>query len=205
MSLRIYCNRSLKTLPGQSTRPTLARVREAVFNIWQGAIADCRWLDLCAGSGSMGAEALCRGAALAIAIEQSSRACGVIRQNWNQVKQPQQTIQVIPGDVLKKLPSLAGQTFDRIYFDPPYASDLYDPAISAIAQLQLLAPWGELAVEHAPNRDLRLPPNWEITRQKTYGNTALTFLRPLAPALPLQVADPAVTIAPLAEESAENP
>jgi 16S rRNA (guanine(966)-N(2))-methyltransferase RsmD len=55
--MRIYGNRQLKTLPGQDTRPTVARVREAVFNIWQGTIADCRWLDLCAGTGSMGAEA----------------------------------------------------------------------------------------------------------------------------------------------------
>ncbi|MER3475705.1 MAG: 16S rRNA (guanine(966)-N(2))-methyltransferase RsmD, partial [Leptolyngbya sp. ERB_1_2] len=70
MSLRIYGNRSLKTLPGQETRPTLARVREAVFNIWQGSIEQCRWLDLCTGSGSMGAEALCRGASIVIGIEQ---------------------------------------------------------------------------------------------------------------------------------------
>ena len=197
MSLRIYGNRSLKTLPGQSTRPTLARVRAAVFNIWQGAIADCRWLDLCAGSGSMGAEALCRGAAVAIAIEQSSRACGVIRQNWQQVQQPQQTIQVISGDVLKKLPTLAGQTFDRIYFDPPYASELYDPTIAAIAALQLLDPGGELAVEHAPERRLTVPPDWEIVRQKTYGNTSLTFLRPLAPT-------PSVTNAPHGAAMAED-
>ena len=62
--MRIYGNRQLKTLPGQITRPTPARVREAVFNIWQGSVENCRWLDLCAGSGSMGAEALCRGAVL---------------------------------------------------------------------------------------------------------------------------------------------
>ncbi len=77
MSLRIYGNRQLKTLPGQATRPTSARVREAVFNIWQGAIADCRWLDLCAGNGSMGAEALCRGASYVVGIELASQACAI--------------------------------------------------------------------------------------------------------------------------------
>lgn len=178
MSLRIYGNRALKTLPGQETRPTLARVREAVFNIWQGQVAGCRWLDLCAGSGSMGAEALCRGAAVAIAIEQSSRACGIIQQNWQQVTQPDQQFQVIRGDVLKKLPTLAGQTFDLIYCDPPYASELYQPIVEAIAAFNLLAPDGDLALEHS--RDglpLHLPTTLAVSRQKTYGNTGLTFLR----------------------------
>jgi len=178
MSLRIYGNRALKTLPGQETRPTLARVREAVFNIWQGRIEGCRWLDLCAGSGSMGAEALCRGAASAIAIEQSSRACSIIQQNWRQVAQADQVIQIIRGDVVKKLPTLAGQIFDFIYFDPPYASDVYQPVVEAIAEFQVLAPDGEFAVEHSrEGLPLTLPPTLEICRQKIYGNTALTFLQ----------------------------
>ena len=178
MSLRIYGNRALKTLPGQDTRPTLARVREAVFNIWQGAIMGCHWLDLCGGSGSMGAEALCRGAARAVAIEQSSRACGVIQQNWQQVAQSDQAFQVIRGDVVKKLSTLAGQTFDRVYCDPPYASDLYQPIVDAIAQFNLLAIDGEIALEHSRDGlNLVIPATLEMSRQKTYGNTALTFLQ----------------------------
>ena len=75
MAVRIYGNREIKTLPGEETRPTSARVREALFNIWQGRILGCRWLDLCAGSGAMGAEALCRGAAEVVGIEKSGAAC----------------------------------------------------------------------------------------------------------------------------------
>lgn len=181
MALRIYGNRPLKTVPGQTTRPTLAKVREAVFNIWQGRVDDCRWLDLCAGNGTMGAEALCRGARLVVGIEQASRACSVIRDNWQTVATPNQTLQVIQGDVVKRLPQLVGQQFDCIYFDPPYASEVYGPVIRAIAQLHLLAPDGELAVEHDPQRqfDDRV---WEeegdrlaICRRKVYGGTALTF------------------------------
>lgn len=176
MSLRIYGNRSLKTLSGLETRPTVARVREAVFNIWQGAIADCRWLDLCAGTGSMGAEALCRGAAVVVGIEQANRACSVIQQNWQHVATTEQSFQVIRGDVVKKLSTLAGQQFDCIYFDPPYASDLYQPVINAIAQFNLLAPAGELAVEHSPNRlNISVPTSLSLLREKIYGNTALTF------------------------------
>lgn len=178
--MRIYGNRQLKTLPGQETRPTLARVREAVFNIWQGTIADCRWLDLCAGTGSMGAEALCRGASLVVGIEKWGKACTIIQQNWEQVAKPEQEFQVVQGDVVGRVKTLAGQQFDHIYFDPPYASNLYQPVIEAIAQYQLLAEDGELAVEHSPNNSTPpLFPTLEICRQKVYGNTALTFYRPL--------------------------
>jgi 16S rRNA (guanine966-N2)-methyltransferase len=177
MSLRIYGNRLIKTLPGQDTRPTLAKVREAVFNIWQGTIAGCHWLDLCAGSGSMGAEALCRGAAVAVAIEQSSRACAVIEQNWKQVVTEEQQFQVMRGDVLKRLEGLIGQKFDRIYFDPPYASDLYPLVLEAIVPLMLLSTDGEMAVEQDPNRDRIEVEGLEICREKRYGNTALTFYR----------------------------
>lgn len=177
MSLRIYGNRELKTLPGNQTRPTSARVREAVFNIWQGKIAHCRWLDLCAGAGSMGAEALCRGASLVVGIEQSSRACAIIRQNWQQVGNAEQEFKVLRGDILQQLPKLDGQ-FDRIYFDPPYASNLYQPALEAIADYQLLDLNGEIAVEHSPQNWIAPEiPTWEICREKVYGNTAITFYK----------------------------
>ncbi|MBD2387547.1 16S rRNA (guanine(966)-N(2))-methyltransferase RsmD [Cylindrospermum sp. FACHB-282] len=176
MTLRIYGNRQLKTLPGKETRPTSGRVREAVFNIWQGTIDRCRWLDLCAGSGSMGAEALCRGASLVVGIEQSSRACAIIQQNWQQVAGTEQKFQVLRGDVIQQLKNLSGRQFDRIYLDPPYASGVYEPVLEAIAQVQLLEPRGEIAVEHSP-QGWTPPeiPTWEICRQKVYGNTALTF------------------------------
>jgi 16S rRNA (guanine(966)-N(2))-methyltransferase RsmD len=177
--MRIYGNRLLKTLPGLETRPTPARVREALFNIWQGRVQGCAWLDLCTGSGAMGAEALCRGAAVVIGIEQSSNACRLIQDNWQRFAQPEQQFQVLRGDVLQRLKSLSGQTFDLIYFDPPYASNLYLPVLEAIATHNLLAPTGEIAAEFNPRRS----PTWQQTsfslRQiKIYGNTALVFLLP---------------------------
>ncbi|MBW4658273.1 MAG: 16S rRNA (guanine(966)-N(2))-methyltransferase RsmD [Drouetiella hepatica Uher 2000/2452] len=179
MSLRIYGNRPLKTLPGLATRPTPSRVRQALFNIWQGKITGCRWLDLCAGSGAMGAEALCRGAAIVMGIEESGRACNIIQQNWQQVAQPEQRFEVIRGDVVSKVLTLAQRSpkFDRIYFDPPYASDLYLPVLEAIADHSLLA--GELAAEHSPTQPLpEHVGNLAIVRQKVYGSTALTFYSP---------------------------
>jgi 16S rRNA (guanine966-N2)-methyltransferase len=179
MSIRIYGNRELKTLSGLETRPTPARVRQALFNIWQGSIADCRWLDLCSGSGAMGAEALCRSAKLVVGIEKSIAACETIEQNWTKVCAGNQTFQLLRADAIDRLASLHGQKFDRIYFDPPYAGDLYQPVLMAIDRYQLLAIGGELAVEHSPNPQVSsLPsalPTLEICRYKQYGNTALSF------------------------------
>ncbi|MBD2577844.1 16S rRNA (guanine(966)-N(2))-methyltransferase RsmD [Oscillatoria sp. FACHB-1406] len=174
--MRIYGNRLLKTLPGQATRPTSARVREAVFNIWQGDIEGCRWLDLCAGNGSMGAEALCRGADRVVGIEQSGRAISIIRQNWQGIIRPGQSMGVLRGDVRQKLNDLAGEQFDRIYFDPPYRSDLYEAVPCAIARLQLLCDTGELAIEHDPKlwKAVEIA-GLERVRHKVYGNTAIAF------------------------------
>ncbi len=181
MSIRIYGNRELKTLPGLEVRPTAARVRQALFNIWQGSIEGCRWLDLCSGSGAMGAEALCRGASMVVGIENSSPACKLIRQNWEQVVDTSQQFQLLEGDVVQQLGRLGGQQFDRIYFDPPYAAELYQPVLAAISQTQLLAKGGEFAMEHSPYRAVSNIPDsiepLELCRSKKYGNTAISFYR----------------------------
>ncbi|NJL48624.1 MAG: 16S rRNA (guanine(966)-N(2))-methyltransferase RsmD [Leptolyngbyaceae cyanobacterium SM2_5_2] len=174
--LRVYGNRALKTLPGLETRPTPARVREALFNIWQGRVVDCRWLDLCAGSGAMGAEALCRGASEVVGIEQSTDAYAVIRQNWQKVARPDQTFSLFKGDVVKQLSRLKNQPFDLIYFDPPYTSDLYQPVLERIARFNLLTPTGEIAVEHgAEGWTVGEIDGLELIRQKRYGTTHLAF------------------------------
>ena len=174
--MRIYGNRQLKTVPGQKTRPTAARVREALFNIWRAGIDDCSWLDLCAGNGSMGAEALCRGAKKVVGIEQYGKACTTIQQNWQQIASSEQFYQVIKGDVLIKIKTLAGQKFDWIYFDPPYDSHVYLPVLKAIASLQLVTVEGAIAVEHNPELwAAKQVPGLELYRTKTYGNTTLSF------------------------------
>jgi len=180
--MRIHGNRRLDTLPGRDTRPTTGRVRKAVFDVWQFRIANCRWLDLCAGSGSMGAEALCRGAAAAVAIEQSRRACAVIRRNWERLA-PSESFEIYCRDVRRRLPELRGNRFDCIYFDPPYASPLYAPVLELLASGDLLAPDGECAVEYAPQQWTPIvPPGWDLCRHKTYGNTAVAFYAPVATA-----------------------
>lgn len=176
MPLRIYGNRQLKTVPGLETRPTTGRVREALFNIWRGSITGCTWLDLCAGNGVMGAEALCRGAAAVVGIERSGLACRAIEQNWRQVAQPHQTYRVVRGDVLVWLPKLAGQQFQHIYFDPPYQNNLYQPVLTAIARYHLLSPQGALAVEHEASTWQAIAiPGLDLYAEKSYGRTCLAF------------------------------
>jgi 16S rRNA (guanine966-N2)-methyltransferase len=134
-------------------------------------------LDICTGSGAMGAEALCRGAAAVIGIEQMGAACAVIQANWQQLAQPHQRHQLLRGDVRKMLKTLAGEQFDRIYFDPPYDGDLYRAVLGAIVDHGLLAPRGELAVEHRPGQLAELvPAGLSVIREKRYGTSAVTFL-----------------------------
>lgn len=178
MSIRIYGNRAIKTLPGLDCRPTSARVRQALFNIWQGQIQDCRWLDLCTGSGAMAAEALCRGASVVLGIEESPIASKLIRENCQKLLTTESHFRLINGRVQKFLPTLVGQQFDRIYADPPYQSNLYQRMLSAIEEHQLLAPGGEIALEHGSDRDLSQELKTqllEVCRHKAYGSIALTF------------------------------
>ncbi|AFY71239.1 methyltransferase [Thalassoporum mexicanum PCC 7367] len=142
MSLRVG-DRKLKTLAGEATRPTASRVREAVFNIWQNKVPGCWWLDLCAGSGAMGAEAILRGAEFVVGIERSAAACNLIKQNWRQVaasitnnqqepKKSSEIWQLHRGDLLKVLPKLIKQVavnrpeavIDRSQGDRANAKDL---------------------------------------------------------------------------------
>ncbi|MEM8638408.1 MAG: 16S rRNA (guanine(966)-N(2))-methyltransferase RsmD [Cyanobacteria bacterium P01_G01_bin.54] len=172
--MRIYNNRRIITLPGQAVRPTSARVREAVFNIWRDRLSGCHWLDLCAGNGSMGAEALCRGAASVTGIERWGRAVRVVQHNWQALAGTEQIVTILRGDVCTILPRLQGQQFDLIYFDPPYAAGLYERVLGIISALQLLTPEGELAAEYSPH-------HWtpgEVSglkkrRHKQYGSMAI--------------------------------
>lgn len=179
--MRIYGNREIKTLPGQNTRPTTSKVREALFNIWREKIESASWLDLCAGNGTMGAEALCRGAKTVIGIEKSPLACKIIRQNWHKVTQDSQQFKIIKGDVLLRLKSLAGQQFDLIYFDPPYQANIYHSVLNAIVKYELLLPYrGELAVEYDPQKSILnndICPNLLLIQTKSYGTTALNFYK----------------------------
>jgi 16S rRNA (guanine966-N2)-methyltransferase len=180
--MRIYGNREIKTLSGKDTRPTTSKVREALFNIWGDKIESASWLDLCAGNGTMGAEALCRGASEAIAIEKSSLACQLIRENWQKVALESQQFKVLRGDILQRLKGLNGRKFDLIYFDPPYHCDFYNSVLNVIYDYQLLKPnISEIAVEYNPKKsNIKDDHNLQLIQTKFYGNIALNFYQVLS-------------------------
>jgi 16S rRNA (guanine(966)-N(2))-methyltransferase RsmD len=177
MSLRIVGNRQLQTVPGLTTRPTSARVRQAVFNILQGQIENCRWLDLCGGVGSMGAEALCRGARSVVGIDDSKAACRLIQANWSKVARPDQTFRVMQADVRRVVEVLLPmEPFDFIYFDPPYESHLYELVLPKLDPL--LHAEGVIIAEH---RSSHLLPDkigsLVLSDRRQYGETGLSFYR----------------------------
>lgn len=123
MSLKInggsFKGLSLYTPAGSTTRPTSNMLREAVFNICQHKVQQAHFLDVFAGTGAMGLEALSRGAAHATFLENERNALSCIKKNIEKLSVKDKT-SILPIDVLAALKKLEGQTFDLIYIDPPY-------------------------------------------------------------------------------------
>lgn len=191
MAIRISGGRKLHTPPGQVTRPTVARVRLAVFNLLQHRIRDARWLDLFCGSGSMGCEALQRGAAHVTAVDCNRSVVALARQNLNMVRTDHQTLCLHRQDVLAWLrlhrPSPAEPAgggppaFDLVYADPPYGQELYGAVAAALGQTDLLSPGGLLLLECNSRNVPRGLEGWQTVDQRRYGTTTVLILQPQQP------------------------
>ena len=163
----------LKTPAGLSTRPTSDRVKESLFSILSGLIdfADVdSVLDIFAGTGALGLEALSRGARSATFIDTATT--DIIRDNATRAKFLD-ACKILRGDFRKILPRLARQTtFDLIFSDPPYAKGLAQSSVEFVAELQLLSAGGLLIVEHGAEEILSVAsPNLNLLREVTYGHT----------------------------------
>jgi 16S rRNA (guanine966-N2)-methyltransferase len=161
--------------PKGATRPTTDRTREAIFNLVQHRVAlpGARALDLFAGSGALGFEALSRGAAAATFVEQHRGALGVIRQNAAALGVSDRCT-VLRADAFRFLEGPAGEPFDLILTDPPYALDAL-PRLPDLA-LAHLAPDGLLVLEHDATHAFDEHPALETSR--TYGQTVVSLFRP---------------------------
>ena len=173
----IYRGRRLQTLRGLAVRPTSDRLRETLFDVLASEIDGARFLDICAGSGAAGIEALSRGAASCTFIEISRRACAVIEENLETLK-IDTGAHILNRDAVKAVKWLAeqGRTFDIAFFDPPYSSGLYSEVMETIASSRLLAPEGILVVEHRA----KTPPAAEYGELRNYryikqGESGLAF------------------------------
>ena len=165
--------RRLKELEGYDTRPTTDRVKEGLFNILQFDIEGRKVLDLFAGTGQLGIEALSRGAASAVFVEQRRDAAALIRDNLR-LTGLEASARVVSGEAMAFLASCR-ERFDIILLDPPYASDLLKNSIDAISQFDILSNHGIMICESTAEWDAPpLTPPYFLRRSYRYGKIKLT-------------------------------
>ena len=168
--------RRLRTPRGDTTRPTGARVRQTLFDILAPRVPGCRFLDALAGNGGVGLEALSRGAARVVLVDQSRAAIEVVRENARLVAAAGGDVQIYHQDARIALAALAdsGVRFDVIYLDPPYASPLYEPLLEEAGRLLERA--GVVVAEHFHKRALPETIGGLVsTRSVRIGDHKLTF------------------------------
>lgn len=175
--------RNLKSPPSLEVRPTSDRLRETLFNILAPRIVSARFLDLCAGSGAVGIEALSRGASHATFVDESREMCILVKSNLDLCRierNASAVIQAAAHDYLRnfvaKQPD-SGKPWDIIFFDPPYSSD-YAPVLKLFGKhsFPLLRDSGLLVVEHQKKTDLPESLGSMIrTRVLKQGDSALSF------------------------------
>ena len=168
--------RRLKVPRGKGVRPTSDYLREALFGILGASVRGARLLDLYAGSGAVGIEALSRGGGEVVFLEQDPVCLRVLRQNVEAAGSGQR--RVVAGDVLRLLPRLIrqGESFDIIFLDPPYGSRLARRTLDVVASGDLVRTGGVVIVEHFAKDPL--PPqigHLRRVREKVHGQTVLSF------------------------------
>jgi 16S rRNA (guanine966-N2)-methyltransferase len=169
--------RRLKVPKGQATRPTAARVKESLFNILPHDFSGMRVLDLFAGSGNVSIEALSRGAAIAVLVDESPRATAVIRENLRRLSLNERA-QVWTAPVARSLRKLAksGERFDLIFLDPPYDRELVGTTLKTLAQNNALTATGKVVAEHSAREAVKSQyDHLVLNDQRRYGDTLLSF------------------------------
>lgn len=172
--------RKLRAPRGATTRPTGAKVREAIFNIL-GPPPPHPVLDLFAGTGSLGIEALSRGAVAADFVERDARALGILHRNLRELGFSGRA-RVIGASVLGALQSMAGaaegRVFGWVFVDPPYASDEAERVLSMLAGGELLADGAVIIVEHGRRHlPAEVLGTLVMTDRRFYGDTGVSFYR----------------------------
>ena len=172
-----YRGRKLRTVDGLDVRPTSDRLRETLFNILAPRVRGSRFLDVCAGSGAIAMEAISRGAQQVKLIDSSRRACAVIEANLRALGVEDRAA-IINRDAAAALKQLAkeGEEFDIVFFDPPYASGIYDQVMRLLDEQPLLSADAIVIAEHRA----KTPPGTQYGRLRRYrevkqGESALAF------------------------------
>ncbi len=175
--------RAIRAPEGAATRPTSDRARQAVFNIlehatWSEGIEGLRVIDVFAGSGAMGLEALSRGAAACLFVENAAAALSAIRANLDAFGLEGRG-QILRQDATKLSPLAAVEApCDLAFLDPPYKKELGAPALQALRAGGWLAPASVAVIEVGADEPDMAPPGFEVLDNRRYGAAKVLFLRP---------------------------
>ena len=179
-----FRSREIRAPRGQGTRPTSDRVREALFSILasRGAVAGARVLDVFAGTGALGLEALSRGAREAVFVEHAREALAVLRANVAALAAPG-TSDVVASRAERCATALRGP-FDLVFCDPPYAlvhDGSVTPLLEGLAAAGLLSPAALVVLEHASRDPAPALAGFDVPEARVYGDTALALYTLSAP------------------------
>ena len=169
-----YKGRILEGFTLDKTRPTMDRVKESLFAMIQDKIVDSTVLDLFAGSGNLGFEALSQGANKVYFVDNNNKAINVI--NDNNTKLGNLNIEIIKGDYLKALKELETE-FDIIFLDPPYNTDYINKSIDKIIEYRLLKDEGIIVCETDDLKKIIIPNDFNVSKQKRYGNKYVVMIK----------------------------
>lgn len=170
----------LKTLEGIETRPTTDRVKETLFNMLAPYLYGCIFLDLFAGSGGIGIEALSRGAMEAVFVEKNPKAMQCVKENLSHTHLARKGM-TMTMDVMTALYKLEGEKqFDYIFMDPPYGQELEERVLTYLSGSKLLAPEGVIIVEAAKDTDFEYTEDlgFTVIKNKVYKTNKHVFLEP---------------------------
>jgi len=174
-----FKGRTLKLPKGLKIRPTRSKVREAMFNILGSRVTGARVLDLFAGSGLLGLEALSRGAEQVFFVEQDKTNCRTLKNNVaTLVRGPSHPILCNPAHRAIRQLSQSGIDFDIVLMDPPYAQDI-QIILKALLRGRLVRPEGWIIVERSRHTTDLWPEELTEIKTRTYGYTRITILKPI--------------------------
>lgn len=169
--------RRVRTVDSNDVRPTSSKIRESIFNMIQTSIVDSTMLDLFAGSGMMGLEALSRGAKRVVFVEKNPRVGKILKEN---ISNFDCDCQVFINDALLSLDRFSENSFNIIFIDPPYATDLVKLSLEKIIKNNLLSEDGLIVLEYSSKTDMLKEMSvfgLDIIKEKVYGDTTICILK----------------------------
>ena len=166
--------KALEPPKGMTTRPTTDKVKESIFNIIQFDLPEARVLDLFAGSGQLGLEAISRGAASCVFVERDRASAAAVEKNLRACGLQPGEGRLYKGDAFSFLAAQQPQSYDIILLDPPYGGELLRHALADIAKFDILAEDGIIVCEKAPEDVIEpLPAGYALLREYKYGQIML--------------------------------